>query len=315
MRDQALMIMMPPMSENTPQMIFDRKLLAGRRARAATSFARFDFLVRRVGQEFADRLAVINRSFPLALDLGSHTGLLSRMDLTSGKIGALIATDLAPAMLADHACARVAADEEALPFADQSFALIASALSLHWVNDLPGTLIQICRALRPDGLFMGALFGGDTLTELRQALSEAEIECEGGLSPRVSPFVDLRDMGMLLQRAGFALPVIDSDRVTVRYANMFALMADLRGMGETNAMRERRKTPMRRATFLRAAQIYQEKFGLEDGRIPATFEIVTATGWAPHDSQQKPLKPGSATTRLADALGTRENPAGDKPLR
>lgn len=315
MRDQGLMIMMPPMSENTPQMIFDRKLLAERRARAAGDFARFDFLIRRVAQEFAERLSIINRTFPRALDLGSHKGLLSQMDLGADKIDCLISADLSQAMLTELSGARIVADEEALPFADQSFALIASALSLHWVNDLPGTLIQIRRALSPDGLFMAALFGGDTLTELRQALSEAEIECEGGLSPRISPFVDLRDMGMLLQRAGFALPVVDSDRVTVRYANMFALMADLRGMGETNAMRERRRTPMRRATFLRAAEIYQERFGLEDGRIPATYEIITATGWAPHMSQQKPLKPGSATARLADALGTQENPAGDKVPR
>lgn len=309
------MTMMPTMPENAPLMIFDRKLLATHRARAAANFATFDFLVQRVGQEIADRLSLINRVFPLALDLGCHTGRLSRSNLAAGKIATLISADLAPAMLADMQGIRVAADEEALPFADRSFQLIVSALSLHWVNDLPGTLIQIRRALAPDGLFIGALLGGDTLTELRQALSEAEIECDGGLSPRVSPFVDLRDMGMLMQRAGFALPVVDSDRVTVRYANMFALMADLRGMGETNALIERRKTALRRSTFLRAAQIYQEKFGLADGRIAATFEIITATGWAPHDSQQKPLQPGSATTRLADALGTQETPAGDKAPR
>lgn len=309
------MTMMPTMPENAPLMIFDRKLLATHRTRAAGNFAKFDFIMRRVGEEITDRLALVNREFPLALDLGCHTGLLSRSNLAPGKIATLISADLAPAMLAQLPGLRVAIDEEALPFADQSFQLIASALSLHWVNDLPGTLIQIRRTLAPDGLFIGALLGGDTLTELRQALSEAEIECEGGLSPRISPFVDLRDMGMLMQRAGFALPVVDSDRVSVRYANMFALMADLRGMGETNALIERRKTPLRRSTFLRAAQIYQEKFGLADGRIAATFEIITATGWAPHDSQQKPLKPGSATTRLADALGTQETPAGDKAPR
>lgn len=312
---KAAISMMPPMSDQNTHLIFDRKLVAAHRARAAKDFSRFDFLLRRVGDEFADRLALISRRFPIALDLGSHKGLLQALDLPAGKIETIMATDIATEMLAPQQGLRVTVDEERLPFADKSFHLVASALSLHWVNDLPGALVQIRRALKPDGLFLGALFGGDTLTELRQALSEAEIECEGGLSPRVSPFVDLRDMGSLLQRAGFALPVVDSDRVTVRYANMFKLMADLRGMGETNALIERRRKPLRRSTLLRAAEIYQQKFGLEDGRITATFEIVTATGWAPHESQQKPLQPGSATTRLADALGSIETPAGDKAPR
>jgi SAM-dependent methyltransferase len=222
------------------------------------------------------------------------------------KITHIVTTDLAPEMLAQTKGLRVCADEEQLPFADKSFDLIISALSLHWVNDLPGALIQIRRALVPDGLFMGAMFGGETLTELRQALAEAEIECEGGLSPRVSPFADLRDMGGLLQRAGFALPVVDSDRVTVTYGNPLKLMAELRGMGETNALIERRRTPMRRTTLMRAAAIYSEKFGLPDGRIPATFEITMLAGWSPHESQQKPLRPGSAKAKLADVLGTVE---------
>jgi SAM-dependent methyltransferase len=295
--------------------VFDRALHARRRSRAAAAFENHDFLIRRVMEEFADRLAAVTRGFPLALDLGSHRGALALAPVEPGKIGRIVAADLSPAMLAGNAGMRVAADEERLPFRDGSFDLVASALSLHWVNDLPGALIQVRRALKPDGLFLGAIFGGDTLAELRQSLSEAEIECEGGLSPRVSPFADLRDAGSLLQRAGFALPVVDTDRVTVRYANLFKLMAELRGMGETNALIERRRTPLKRATLLRAAEIYNEKFGLPDGRVPATFEIVTLTGWAPHESQQKPLKPGSAKARLADALGTPERPTGEKTPR
>ncbi len=288
---------------------FDRALHAKRRARAAARFGAHDFLIRRVVEEFAGRLAAVTRDFPLALDLGCHLGALGFADLAPGKIGAIVSVDLAPAMVAHAPGLRVAADEERLPFRDARFDLVASALSLHWVNDLPGALVQIRRALVPDGLFIGALFGGATLTELRQSLQEAEIECEGGLSPRVSPFVDIRDMGSLLQRAGFALPVADTDRVTVRYENAWKLMAELRGMGETNALRARRRTPVRRETLRRAVAIYREKFGLPDGRVSATFEIVTATGWSPHESQQKPLRPGSARMHLADALGGRENPA------
>ena len=296
------------MQQASTMLVFDRNLHARRRARAAAGFADHDFLVRRVVEEFGDRLMAINRDFPLVLDLGSHLGALAHADLPAGKIGTVVATDLSPAMITRGKGLRLAADEERLPFRDGSFDLVASALSLHWTNDLPGALIQIRRALVPDGLFLGAVFGGDTLTELRQSLTEAEIELEGGLSPRVSPFVELRDMGSLLQRAGFALPVVDADRVTVRYANALKLMAELRGMGETNALIERRRTPLRRGTLLRAAEIYQEKFGLPDGRVAATFEIVFMTGWSPHESQQKPLKPGSAKMRLADALGAAENP-------
>lgn len=291
--------------------VFDRALHARRRARAAGNFTEHDFLLTRVAEDMADRLAIITRNFSSALDLGAHHGVISRMMplMTPRKIDRVVTADLAPEMLAQATGTRVCTDEEQLPFADQSFDLVLSALSLHWVNDLPGTLIQIRRALVPDGLFMGAMFGGETLTELRQALMEAEIECEGGLSPRVSPFADLRDMGGLMQRAGFALPVVDSDRVTVNYGNPLRLMTELRGMGETNALIERRRTPMRRSTLMRAAEIYSEKFGLPDGRIPATFEIVMLAGWSPHESQQKPLKPGSARTKLADVLGTTEHKA------
>ena len=200
-----------------------------------------------------------------------------------------------------------------MPFADGSLDLVVSALALQFVNDLPGTLIQIRRALKPDGLLLAALIGGDSLAELREAFAQAESEVEGGASPRVAPFADLRELGALLQRAGLALPVVDSDRLTVRYRSVFDLMRDLRRMGATNVLHERRRTPLRRATLQRLAEIYAQRFADADGRLRATFEIAWLSGWAPHESQQKPLKPGSAVQRLADALGTKEIPAGEKP--
>ena len=209
----------------------------------------------------------------------------------------------------------VAADEEALPFADGALDLVVSALALQFVNDLPGTLIQIRRALKPDGLLLAALIGGDSLTELREAFAQAESEVEGGVSPRVAPFADVRELGGLLQRAGLALPVVDSDRLTVRYKSVFDLMRDLRRMGATNMLTERRRTPLRRATLQRMADIYAQRFSDADRRVRATFEIAWLSGWAPHESQQKPLKPGSAVQRLADALGTQEIPSGEKPAR
>jgi SAM-dependent methyltransferase len=209
----------------------------------------------------------------------------------------------------------VVADEEALPFRDASLDLVVSALALHTVNDLPGTLAQIRRALKPDGLFLAALYGGDTLTELRQSFAQAETEIENGISPRVAPFADLRDLGALLQRAGFALPVADVDRITVRYASPFALMHELRRMGATNTLIARRRRPLKRATLMRMAELYAQNFSDPDGRIRATFEIVWLSGWAPHESQQKPLAPGSARTRLADALGTNEISTGEKAGR
>jgi SAM-dependent methyltransferase len=194
-----------------------------------------------------------------------------------------------------------------VPFRDGAFDLVASALSLQLVNDLPGTLIQIRRALKPDGLFLASVLGGATLAELREAFMEAETELEGGVSPRVAPMADIRDYGGLLQRAGLALSVADSDLVTVTYASPLALMHDLRAMGATNVLRERRRTPLRRRTRLRAMELYFERFAGPGGRIRATFEIIHLLGWAPHDSQQKPLKPGSAAARLADALGVPEH--------
>ena len=207
---------------------------------------------------------------------------------------------------------RILADEEALPFADSSLDAVLSALSLHWVNDLPGALVQIRRALKPDGLFLGVMLGGETLVELRDVMTEAEIETVGGLSPHVSPFADVADLGGLLQRAGFALPVVDTEKLTVTYESVFDLFRDLRGMGETNALLERPRTPMRRETLLRAAALYAERFAGPDGRIPATFQFLWLTGWTPHTSQQTALRPGSAKNRLSDALDTEEWSTGDR---
>jgi SAM-dependent methyltransferase len=291
--------------------IFDRQLLRKRQARARTQGA-VTFLLDRVAEDLVDRLAPVLRSFRLAADIGTPSDAVRKALAASGKIETIVT--LSAARRGDG-CLQIAADEEALPFADGSLDLAVSALSLQAVNDLPGTLIQIRRALRPDGLFVAALLCGDTLTELREAFASAESEVEGGLSPRVAPFADLRELGALMQRAGFALPVVDSDKLVVRYKSVFALLRDLRGMGATNVMIERRRTPLKRATLMRMAEIYRERFADPDGRVRATFEIGWLTGWAPHESQQKPLKPGSAARRLADALGTREISAGDKAKR
>jgi SAM-dependent methyltransferase len=290
--------------------IFDRQLLRARRARAL-ALGPSTFLLDRAAEDVAERLAAVLRRFECALDLGTPTDAVRRALAGSGKVGTIISAD----MLAAGAAPAVAADEEALPFRDASLDLVVSALALQFVNDLPGTLVQIRRALKPDGLLLAALAGGDTLTELRQAFAAAEAEVEGGISPRVAPFADLRDLGGLLQRAGFALPVTDVERLTVRYGSPFALMQDLRRMGATNVLTERRRKPLRRATLARMAEIYGERFADPDGRVRATFEIVWLSGWAPHESQQQPLKPGSARMRLADALKTTEIPAGEKAGR
>ena len=289
--------------------IFDRKLLRARRRRAERLGAS-DFLIERVAEDVAERLAVVLRQFEVAVDLGTPGDAVRRALMASDKVGAIVsASAWARGPLA------VVADEEALPFRDGAIDLVVSALSLQFANDLPGVLVQIRRALRPDGLLLAALVGGDTLTELRQAFAQAEAEVEDGISPRVAPFADLRELGALLQRAGFALPVTDVDRISVRYASPMALMQDLRRMGATNALTERRRKPLRRATLMRMIEIYGERFADADGRVRATFEIVWLSGWAPHDSQQQPLKPGSAQQRLADALGAKEQSAGEKAKR
>jgi SAM-dependent methyltransferase len=284
-----------------PPLLFDRRLVRRRLARAAAAPAHF--LLDRVAADFAERLALVSRPFPRALDLGTPGPQVAATLATSGGRLVVRAAPLAgraPAALC------VVADEEALPFASQSFDLIASALSLQWVNDLPGVFVQIRRALAPDGLFLAAVVGGQSLSELRTALTAAEAELIGGASPRVAPFADLRDVGQLLQRAGFALPVTDVEPLIVRYSSLFALMHDLRAMGATNALTARSRIPLRRGVFMRAAELYAERFADPDGRIRATFEIVWLSAWTPHESQQKPLAPGSARMRLADALHARE---------
>jgi SAM-dependent methyltransferase len=363
-------------------LVFDRRLLHDRHRRAAALGAS-TFLMKRVAQELADRLASVLRRFEWALDLGTPTDAVCRELAGSGKIGTIVTTTATASNLDDRfhgschsgaprsgesgihnhrpgvmdsgfaalrasprndgvydsnfgnaalehvprleqqtgsggpgaRCLAVAADEEALPFRDASLDLIVSALSLHFVNDLPGTLLQIRRALKPDGLFLAALAGGDTLTELRQSFATAEAEIEDGISPRVISFVDVRAAGALLQRAGFALPVTDLDRITVRYDSPMALMRDLRAMGATNPMVERSRRPLKRSTLKRTMDIYAERFADPDKRIRATFEIVWLCGWAPHSSQQKPLAPGSAQQRLADVLGVKESSAGEKAQR
>ena len=293
-------------------MIFDRALLR-RRRRRAVALGPATFLLDRVAGDLAERLATVLRRFELAVDLGTPGDAvrtaLSRLE----SVGKIVAADVMP----DAARGEIfiAPDEEALPFGDATLDLVVSALALQFVNDLPGVLVQIRRALKPDGLLLAALLGGETLTELRQSFAEAESEIEGGVSPRVAPFADLRDLGALLQRAGFALPVADVDRVIVRYDSVFGLMHDLRRMGATNTLLARRRTPLKRATLRRMAEIYAQRFADDDGRVRATFEIVWLSGWAPHPDQQLPLKPGSAKTRLADALGTREISTGEKARR
>jgi SAM-dependent methyltransferase len=274
--------------------IFDRALLVRRRQRVAGGAAGHEFLLARVADDLIERLAAINRRFPVALNLGAHHGLLGRRLRELPGIETIIDLEPAPRLLAQCGGLRVRADEEVLPFRDRSLDLVVSGLALQHVNDLPGVLAQIRRALKPDGLLLAALLGGSTLTELRGAFLAAEEEIEGGASPRVAPFADVQDLGALLQRAQLALPVVDADTVSVTYAEPLALMRELRAMGATNVLRARRRTPLRRATLLRTLEIYQERFGLPDGRVPASFEILTLTAWAPHESQQQPLRPGSA---------------------
>jgi SAM-dependent methyltransferase len=297
------------MAESSLPILFDRALIRRRRARAVT-LGPAAFLLDRVAQEVAERLSAVLRRFDLVLDLGTPTDAVRTALARLDSIGTVVAADAA---LRERPF--VVADEEMLPFGDGALDLVVSGLALQFVNDLPGTLAQIRRALKPDGLFLAALIGGESLTELRQSFAAAESEIEGGVSPRVAPFADLRDLGALLQRVGFALPVTDVDRVVARYDSALALLHDLRRMGATNALIARRRTPLRRATLMRMMEVYAERFADADGRVRATFEIVWLSGWAPHASQQQPLKPGSARTRLADALGTSEIAAGEKAGR
>ena len=291
--------------------VFDRILLRARRKRAL-ALGPATFLLDRVVADLTERLALVLRRFELAADIGTPSDALQRAIGEKGLATRVIAMHALADRNPDESGWSIVADEEFLPFADGALDLAVSALSLQFVNDLPGTLLQIRRALKPDGLLLAALLGGDTLTELRQAFAAAECEIEAGVSPRIAPFADVSEIGTLLQRAGLALPVTDIDRLTVRYDSAFALMHDLRRMGATNALVERRRAPLRRATLLRMAEIYAQRFADPDGRLRATFEIVWLSGWAPHESQQQPLLPGSARARLPDALNAKEITAGEK---
>lgn len=296
------------------QDVFDRRLLRARRNRAGPHFAASRFLFEAAGERLLDRLADIRRTFPITINLGCHDGHLTaglRGRAGIERIIQLELSDQLAAQAAKHGAVAVA-DEEFLPLAPQSVNLIISNLALHWVNDLPGALLQARSALKPDGLFLAALFGGDTLFELRRCLMEAELELCGGVAPRLSPLAEVRDAGGLLQRAGFALPAVDRDVITVSYQSPLQLLQDLRLMGATNATHNRPRTPLRRAVLMNALERYQRLFSEADGRVSATFEILFLTGWAPHESQQKALKPGSAQTRLADALGSTEIGTGER---
>lgn len=305
------------MTDGVPS-VFDRAQVRAHRDRAARIAVRgrgHEFLRNRVAEELLDRLLSISRDFETGAELGG-AGAFARVWSGGGearsKLSWLASTDLSAGQLEDARAARAVMDEERLALADGGLDLIVSPLALHWVDDLPGALVQIRRALKPDGAFLGALLGGATLTELRQSLAAAETEIAGGAGPRVSPFADVLDGAQLLQRAGFALPVADRDVLTVTYPDPLALMHELRGMGETNAPAERSPRGLSRAVLARAFEIYAARFSTDDGRVRATFEVIHLLGWAPHPDQPRPKRPGSATARLADALGAEERSAGEK---
>ena len=301
-----------PTPEHT--MLFEREHVRLHRERAAATLDAHDFLFAEVAERLTERLDDVKRDFPLALDIGCHGGevgkSLTQGDNRRGNIDTLVQCDPSPRMTAKAIGATgqlgFAADEEFLPVKPHSFDLVMSNLSLHWANDLPGAMVQIRQSLKPDGLFLAAMLGEGTLQELRTALMAAELEIEMGMSPRTSPCATVQDVGALLQRAGFTLPVVDTETITVSYPDMFKLMADLRGMGETGAVSGRRKNFTRRDVMMRAAEYYAEKFAGQDdvgeGRIPATFDIIYLTAWSPHPDQPQPMKPGTASHNLIDVF-------------
>ena len=294
----------------TPPILIDRDQVSRQRDRAASGFDDVDFLKTAVAERIMDRLDMIRRDLPNVLEVGCHTGGLTSQLLAHPKIKTVTAFDPSPKMAqitADRFGIEVAAAPfEDIPFEDRKFDAVVSAFALHWSNDLPGSLIQLAKRLNPDGVLLVALAGGETLSALRNCLASAESEVSGGMSPRVLPMGDIRDMGGLIGRAGLTMPVADSDTITVTYPHIFKLMAELRAMGEGNAMTDRLKVPTSRQVFLRAAEMYHQQYGDDQGRLPVDFEIITLTGWSPDANQPKPLKPGSAEARLADALGTTE---------
>ncbi len=284
--------------------LFDRNILKQKRIRCLGHLNDAGFLLEHTGRVLINRLDDIKRDFPITLQLGGRDNQqFSATVQEKAKTQLYIKTDLITDTLGRG---DVCIDEEILPFKSKSIDLIVSNLCLHSTNDLPGVLIQARHALKADGLFIASMLGGETLYELRQSLMQAEIKLSGGASPRIMPFADKPQMGDLLRRAGFSLPVIDSDIVTVSYENIFKLMQDLRGMGESSIIADRQKNFTRRELFLEAEKYYHENFAEEGNRIKASFEIIYLIGWAPHESQQQPLRPGSAKNRLADALNTKE---------
>jgi NADH dehydrogenase [ubiquinone] 1 alpha subcomplex assembly factor 5 len=285
----------PPLQ--SPGFLFDRRLLRARRNRVAASYSSYAFLKNRISADLRNRLQHIRRSFNQVVDLGCHTGQLS----TDLKAPIIIAADLSEAMVALASSPfKLVLDEEALPFAPNSFDLVTSALSLQWVNDIPGMLTQVLHCLKPDGLFLASILGENTLIELRDCLESAELDISGGVTPRLSPMLSIQDAGSLLQRVGYALPVVDHERIEVSYPHPLALLKDLRAMGESNALANRSRSPLPRKVLARMVELYQKGYGLKSGRIYATFDIVTLTGWRPHESQPAPLKRGTAKTRLGD---------------
>ena len=292
--------------------LFDRPLLRRRRDRFAHEIGARDFLISHVAREIGERVDLMLRDFPQALDLGAYNGVLGRTVGALPSVRSVVYAESAGAYAALCPRPALVCEEDLLPFADASFNLVVSGLSLHRVNDLPGALIQVRRALAPDGLFMAAALGARSLTELRETLIAAEGEMSGGASPRVSPFGDVRAYGALLQRAGFALPVTDAEELTIAYANLRDLMHEVRALGGGNVLLSRSKRPLVPGTLRRAEEIYRARHSAPNGEITATFEFVYMSGWAPDASQQKPLQPGTAQARLADALKTKEHSAGDK---
>ncbi|WP_440958994.1 methyltransferase domain-containing protein [Oceanicaulis sp. LC35] len=301
-----------PQPEGGPPALFDRRLLARRRNRAAREFQAYDFLHARAADDLLDRVESVTRDFDTCLVLGGGGAIgraLKDRPGAQAKIKHLIETDLSPDMARLSDVTAACLDEERLPIAPQSVDMVISCLNLHWTNDIVGALIQINHALKPDGFFAGALLGGATLTELRQSFQK--VTDEDPAPRRVSPFADTVDMAGLLSRSGFTLPVSDVDRVKARYGNAFVLMRDLRAMGETNALYDRPRTPGTKSLFVKTAEAYAEAFAEADGKIPATFEIIHFAGWAPHPDQPKPKRPGSAQVSLAEALGVTEHKSGD----
>lgn len=296
-----------------PETIFDHDLLNRRRNRWARHAKAQDFLLRRVGEDFVERLSVINRTFAKTLILGAHHGIVGKELAALDSVNWIVSAETADQLLEQCPRPRLMADQEWLPIKDESLDLIVSPLTLHYANDLPGSLAQIRRALKNDGLFLGALLGGSSLSELRHAWLQAEAELTGGASLRVAPFVDIRDLGGLLQRAGFALPVVDSERVTVNYPSPLAAMREIKAMAASNPLVERTRTPVTKTLLKKACEIYSDQFANQiTGRCPVTFEILTVSAWAPDASQQKPLPRGSAQMRLADALGERKSQSGKR---